>query len=89
MAMSPCRRGRGAERQECKVLPFTEREVVRVTKLASPTIESESSDEDDQEVRFVRQQSTTDTADIDTALDKRWDKLTADERAAAEVLGPI
>ena len=87
MAMSPGRRGRGAERQECKVLPFTEREVVRVTKLASPTIESESSDEDDQEVRFVRQQSTTDTADIDTALDKRWDKLTPEERAAAEVLG--
>ena len=35
----------------------------------------------------MRQQSTTDTADIDTALDKRWDKLTAEERAAAEVLG--
>ena len=35
----------------------------------------------------MRQQSTTDTADIDTALDKRWDKLTPEERAAAEVLG--
>ena len=67
-------------------MPFTERVVASKSIDSLPDVH-ESSDEEEETVRFTRQYSVPESDAFNSALDKPWESLSGEELTAAQVLG--